>query len=125
MWLTQLQSDVAIYDLRMNLTTHLFRIMSINILSTREQPHFLKIGVTTRSVEQRVKEINSATGVVIPFGVRAVWPVRNPEQIEREIHELLSPYRVRVDREFFQINYQGACRKILDFIKAKDSDRRH
>ena|SRR5713101_4461947 len=86
----------------------------------REQPHFLKIGVTTRSVEQRVKEINSATGIVIPFGVRAVWPVRNPEQTEKEIHEMLSPYRVRADREFFQIEYQQACKKILDLIKAKD-----
>jgi hypothetical protein len=94
----------------------------IYILSTREQSQFLKIGVTTRSVEQRVKEINSATGVVIPFGVRAVWPVRNPEQTEKEIHEMLSPYRVRADREFFQIEYQQACKKILDLIKAKDSD---
>ena len=96
----------------------------IYILSTREQPHLLKIGVTTRSVEQRVKEINSATGIVIPFGVRAVWPVRNPEQTEKEIHEMLSPYRVRADREFFQIPYQQACKKILDLIKEKDLEIR-
>lgn len=94
----------------------------IYILSTREQPHFLKIGVTTRNVEQRVKEINAATGIVIPFGVRAVWPVRNPEQTEKDIHEMLSPYRVRTDREFFHIEYQQACKKILDLIKKKDLD---
>lgn len=34
--------------------------------STREHPDLLKIGFTTRSVEERVKEINSATGVVSP-----------------------------------------------------------
>jgi hypothetical protein len=96
----------------------------IYILSTREQSQFLKIGVTTRSVEQRVKEINSATGVVIPFGVRAVWPVRDPERTEKEIHAMLSPYRVRADREFFQIGYQQACKKILDLIKAKDLEVR-
>jgi hypothetical protein len=96
----------------------------IYILSTREQSQFLKIGVTTRSVEQRVKEINSATGVIIPFGVRAVWPVRDPEQTEKDIHKMLDPYRVRADREFFQIEYQQACKKILDLIKAKDLELR-
>jgi hypothetical protein len=96
----------------------------IYILSTREQSQFLKIGVTTRSVEQRVKEINSATGVIIPFGVRAVWPVRDPEQTEKDIHKMLAPYRVRADREFFQIGYQQACKMILDLIKAKDLELR-
>lgn len=41
----------------------------IYILSTREQPTILKIGYTERSVWERVKEINRATGVLTPFGV--------------------------------------------------------
>lgn len=42
----------------------------IYILSTRELPDLLKIGMTTRRIELRVQEINGATEVAIPFGVR-------------------------------------------------------
>jgi hypothetical protein len=70
------------------------------ILSTRSQPRFLKIGMTQRAVEVRVKEINAATGIVIPYGVRAVWKVDNAHEVEREVHALLADYRVRTDREF-------------------------
>jgi hypothetical protein len=44
----------------------------IYILSTRSQPRYLKLGMTQRTVEIRVKEINAATRVLVPFGVRAV-----------------------------------------------------
>jgi hypothetical protein len=37
----------------------------VYVLSTREQPDLLKIGYTDRAVEQRVNEINRATGVVV------------------------------------------------------------
>jgi hypothetical protein len=47
----------------------------VYILSTRELPSILKIGMTTRSVSQRVKEINSATGVLHPLSARAVYRV--------------------------------------------------
>lgn len=39
----------------------------IYMLSTRERPKTIKIGMTTRSVAQRIKEINSATGVLYPY----------------------------------------------------------
>ena len=90
----------------------------IYILSTREFRDILKIGVTTRSVEQRVKEINSATGVVIPFGVRYLWNVKEPEKTERQIHKLLADYRVRNDREFFHIEYPQAKKMIDSMINS-------
>jgi len=77
----------------------------IYILSTRQSNQFLKIGMTTRTVEQRVQEINSATGVVIPFGVRRCWRVRNPTEAERIVHVALSEYRIRNDREFFEADF--------------------
>ena len=52
----------------------------IYILSTREKKDILKIGYTDRSVWERVKEINSATGVLIPYGVRAVWAVESAKE---------------------------------------------
>jgi hypothetical protein len=80
----------------------------VYILATREAPSLLKIGMTTRSVEERVREINSATGVLIPFGIWRCWRVLNPSEAEKLIHSALVEFRVRGDREFFAVNVAEA-----------------
>jgi hypothetical protein len=87
----------------------------IYILSVRSNPLMLKIGYTERTVEQRVKEINSATGIVEPYGVRAVWIVSKAPLMEKVIHDALAEYRVRGDREFFELAY-GTAFKIIGNI---------
>jgi hypothetical protein len=82
----------------------------IYILSTRELNDLLKIGMTTRTVEMRAQEINSATGVAIPFGVRRCWRVSDPDRAERIVHAALSDYRIRDDREFFRLDFIVAAR---------------
>src|SRR5690606_13427568 len=89
----------------------------IYILSTRETPDLLKIGVTERTIEERVREINSATGIAIPFGVRAAWEIDEAPVTERDIHRLLADFRIRRDREFFRISFDSARRLINDFLK--------
>ena len=84
----------------------------IYVLSTRETPNILKIGMTSRSVSLRVKEINSATGVIYPFGARYVFRVNNAKQAEEAIHQDLNGYRIRSDREFFDIPPGDAIRLI-------------
>jgi hypothetical protein len=84
----------------------------IYILSTRELPNLLKVGVTTRTVQDRVKEINAATGVAIPFGVRCCWRVVAPHQSERILHKVLDGARIRADREFFRIGFSEAVHRI-------------
>ena len=91
----------------------------IYILSTRESKDILKIGYTNRTVEERVREINSATGVLIPYGVRAMWIVKSAKEVETELHNLLAPFRVRQDREFFQMDYLDAFRFITGYIREK------
>lgn len=88
----------------------------VYVLSTREQPRMLKIGFTNRPVEQRVAEINSATGVVVPFGVRAVWTVRDARDVERQLYQHLSQWRVLADREFFELDWNEAFPLIRDFV---------
>jgi hypothetical protein len=90
----------------------------VYILSTREQPKVLKIGMTTRSIFQRVKEINSATGVVYPYSARAVFRVASAAVAESAVFELLRPYRIRPDREFFQVDYQQAAFQIGHLLSA-------
>jgi hypothetical protein len=88
----------------------------IYILSTRSNPRMLKIGYTERTVEDRVKEINRATGVLEPYGVRAVWVVNNAQHVERVVHEALANYRIRRDREFFELPYGTAFKLVGDIV---------
>ena len=78
----------------------------IYILSTRDHKDLLKIGVTTRTVEARAQEINNATGVAVPFGVRRCWRVLEPRRAEKLVHQALYKYRLRNDREFFRMEFQ-------------------
>lgn len=87
------------------------------ILSRREEPDILKIGMTTRNVQKRVNEINSATGVLYPLSARRVFKVKNCQMVEKEVHDLLAQYRIRADREFFKIEYSKACSLIEDYLK--------
>ncbi|MBM7555792.1 cold shock domain-containing protein [Halanaerobacter jeridensis] len=84
----------------------------IYILSRRNEKDVLKIGMTERNVVKRVKEINSATGILRPFSPREVFKVKNPAYAEKEIFKKLEEYRIRTDREFFNIDYYEAKRKI-------------
>jgi len=96
----------------------------VYILSTREMPKILKIGYTDRDVITRAKEINAATGVIIPFGARAAWIVPQAQRIESEIHSLLARYHLRKDREFFQLEFAEASRIIGSYVDALDSNSR-
>ena len=92
----------------------------IYILSTREMRNLLKVGMTTRSVEERVKEINAATGVAIPFGVRRCWRVSDPSLAESLVHAALREHRLRQDREFFQVSFKYAG-KVVDAVIRESS----
>ena len=91
----------------------------IYILSRREEPDTLKIGMTRRSVAQRVKEINSGTGVLYPFSARAVFRVSDAPAAEAMIHERLSEYRIREDREFFCLPFHEAKRNVEECLKTE------
>lgn len=97
----------------------------IYILSTREYPNILKIGVTERSVNTRVKEINSVTGVVFPYSVRKIIRVYNAKHVEKMIHKELDEYRIRRDREFFHIEFSNAICLIDSIIKKEKLRSRH
>lgn len=99
------------------------QIGKIYILSTRENKDILKIGYTNRTVEERVKEINSATGVLIPYGVRAMWIIKSAKEVEAELHSLLAPFRIRQDREFFQIDFSDAFKFITGYVREKREEQ--
>lgn len=65
-----------------------------------------KIGMTTRSPENRADELSSSTGQPDQFLVVEDWRVSQPLTVERLIHEALKSHRLSGRREFFQIKYK-------------------
>jgi hypothetical protein len=96
----------------------------IYILSTREEPGILKIGRTNRPVDKRVKEINAATGVAFPYSVLAAFNVADSTKAEFDIHELLKEYRIRKDREFFNVDFSFAARVVDNYVHSIDTPMR-
>lgn len=62
-----------------------------------------KIGMTERTVPQRIKELFT-TGVPTPFVVELKVAHKNPKKLEDYLHVRLSKYRVNKRREFFQVS---------------------
>ena len=92
----------------------------IYVLSTRDKPELLKVGMTTRSVEERAREINTATGIAVPFGVRRCWRVLDASKAEKLAHNALREFRVRRDREFFQVPPSTAFKLLGDTIQKNE-----
>jgi len=68
--------------------------------SVRDQ---VKIGFTTQDVESRMRQLDT-TGVATPFLVCRKWLSADVRRDERNIHQMLSKYRTRSNREWFMIS---------------------
>lgn len=96
----------CILDERGNIRPHEW----IYILVNRLMPGIIKIGRTTTSVSQRVKEINSATGVIERWQCVFKYKCINSQYLEQEIHMYLQErsFRVNPHREGFEIDVTSA-----------------
>lgn len=83
----------------------------VYILKNQSMPGLLKIGKTTRSVQQRANELWQ-TGVPTPFEV--VEQVRSPDcgELEAWVHKGLAQFRVSSGREFFAVQEERAIREL-------------
>tara|TARA_R110000850_G_scaffold72801_2_gene159941 strand:+ start:293 stop:826 length:534 start_codon:yes stop_codon:yes gene_type:complete len=80
----------------------------VYVLTNEAMKGLVKIGMTTRTVEQRVKELQS-TGVPFPFEVAYSVEVPNSAAyIEQEVHRQMAACRVSSDREFFLCSVEAA-----------------
>jgi hypothetical protein len=89
----------------------------VYILVNRSIPNMVKIGMTTRTVDKRVREINKATGVPTPWV--SVWSFRcfSSMVLEGRVHEHLAKYRVNEDREMFAVDSVTAQQVIEELGK--------
>jgi hypothetical protein len=74
-------------------------------MSNKSMPGILKIGMTERSIEERLKEANG-TFTLIPFVVEISKYVSNFKEKERCIHQILQSKRVNPKKEFFQVTLE-------------------
>jgi hypothetical protein len=92
----------------------------IYILINPSVPGICKIGKTTTTVYDRVKQINQATGVIVPWEPVFSFPCTDCHSLERDIHEYLAARGVRVNprREGFNIDIDSA-RSIVEKLGKK------
>ena len=82
----------------------------VYVLVNKGVPGICKIGMTTTSVAERVKQINSATGVITPWFPIYSYKCINSYVLEQATHQRLEEmgYRVNPKREGFEIPSDAA-----------------
>ena len=69
-----------------------------------------KIGFTKNKPSDRVKQINSGTGVALDFVVEWAFPCFNAHDVEKQVHKYLQDngFRVNNNKEFFNVTVEEA-----------------
>lgn len=82
-------------------------------------PEYCKIGMTTRSVAERVKEFNTAVPVNFKIGLEIPCP--DPYAIEQQLHELFKEYKVK-NKEWFKVDQETFEERMLtlDWVSRKE-----
>ena len=90
----------------------------IYILLNPTMPTYLKIGMTSRTPEERARELSQATGVPVPYTVAYSEEVINCEAAESMVHSRLAKFRVNRGREFFHLPLRDAIRELSEIAQA-------
>ncbi len=77
------------------------------VLANPAMPGLCKVGMTTRTPEERAAELHD-TGSPAPYAVAAAWPVDDVRAAERDAHAALARYRVSDQREWFRVSVPAA-----------------
>ncbi len=91
----------------------------VYILSNPSIFGLIKIGFTEReNVVERIKELNSASGVPEPFSLEATFNSSRPKDSEKLIHKKLEKFRYSRQREFFKIPLKDAINTIMKLLNS-------
>ena len=85
----------------------------VYILSNPSMPGLVKIGCTDRSLDERISELSSSTGIPTPFQLEYSVCLRDHAKAERDIHQTLVTHRVSGSREFFTVSVEVAKEALL------------
>ena len=87
----------------------------VYILCNASMPGLLKIGMTTKGVQERIKQLSAGTSVPTPFELVRAFSTPTPKRHERLVHEVMARFRL-CGREFFQVDQGFALRVCSDVI---------
>jgi T5orf172 domain len=76
----------------------------VYVLTNEAMPNLVKIGRTTDSVEKRMADLSTHSGVPLLFECYFAVEVQDAARIEKTLHQLFSEYRVNPKREFFRLD---------------------
>lgn len=79
----------------------------IYVLSNPRMKGLFKIGFSVRPVQERIAELNAATGVPAPFELEAAFISSDPKVHEQQIHIELEAHRIQ-GKEFFEVHISKA-----------------
>lgn len=79
----------------------------IYIMTNDAMPGYIKIGRTTTTIEQRMKELDT-TGIPRPFRCHYATEIDDHEIKEKLIHDGFADHRTRPNREFFELDPERA-----------------
>ena len=99
----------------------------VYVLTNPTMPGLCKIGFTKNKPSERVKQINSGTGVAMDFVVEWAFPCFNAHDVEKQVHKYLedSGFRVNKNKEFFNVTVNEAkavVERIGEPYKMKDDE---
>ena len=76
----------------------------VYVLTNEAMPGLVKVGLTTDSVEARISQLNSHSGVPLPFECYFAAEVHDCSRVEKILHQLFAEFRVNPKREFFRVD---------------------
>jgi T5orf172 domain len=76
----------------------------VYVFTNEAMPGLIKIGLTTDSVEARLTQLSSYTGVPLPFECYFAAEVEDSARIEKILHQLFGDARINPRREFFRLD---------------------
>ncbi len=90
----------------------------IYVLTNPSMPNLVKIGRTSSSVEQRMRELDNTTAP-LPFKYFFAGKVENGIEVEKKIHIIFGDQRVRKNREFFRVD-PNRVRTAIELVLIED-----
>ena len=75
----------------------------VYVLTNDYMPGIVKIGYTTQSIKERLKELDK-TGVPWPYKCHFAIETDRYKEIEQYAHNAFADYRIRENREFFKVS---------------------
>ena len=70
---------------------------TVYILTNQSMPGLIKIGITERKVEERMRELYSSSAVPLPFECYFALEVKDAKLVEKKIHHGFDDYRIKAE----------------------------